>query len=206
MPSSTIATPMRGEAGVRRQERRPDRDRVGHEEVAHVLAQDGRVGQHPSPVVALARWVHTATPVTNMASVASMNGAPRMAPTPTLWPVSELAASRAREEDRDDRDHRLGQRRADGRQHGADGALGQVEVVAEPLDAVGEQLRAGQDDEAIARTAEVDDVHHGEGYGPASGGAMAVARELTGRPSAGRGSGAKVLRARTAAGPRVGRA
>ena len=36
-----------------------------------------------SPVVRRRAWYRTATPVTNMASVASMNGAPRIAPTPT---------------------------------------------------------------------------------------------------------------------------
>ena len=30
----------------------------------------------------------TAAPVTNMARLASMNGAPRMAPTPILWPAA----------------------------------------------------------------------------------------------------------------------
>src|SRR3954452_4987887 len=36
-----------------------------------------------SPVGRWRAWYSTATPVTNMASVASMNGAPRIAPTPT---------------------------------------------------------------------------------------------------------------------------
>ena len=49
-----------------------------------------------------------------------------------------------REQDRDDRDHRLGQRGADGREHGADRALGEAELPPEPLDAVGEQLGAAR--------------------------------------------------------------
>ena len=74
-----------------------------------------------------------------MASVASMNGAPRMAPTPISWP-GRSAAARAGEQDRHERDHRLGQRRAHGGEDAADRALGQVQLMAEPLDAVGEQL------------------------------------------------------------------
>ncbi len=35
-----------------------------------------------SPLGRLRAWIITASPVTNMASVASMNGAPRIAPTP----------------------------------------------------------------------------------------------------------------------------
>ena len=81
-------------------------------------------------------------PVTNMASVESMNGAPRIAPTPT-----SLERFARREQDRDDRDHRLGQGRPDGRQDRADRALGQLELAPEPLDAVGEQLGAEQDDD-----------------------------------------------------------
>ena len=87
-----------------------------------------------------------------MASVASMNGAPRIAPTPTSF--GRLAG---REQDRDDRDHRLRQRRPDRRQDRADGALGEVELAPEPLDAVGEQLGAEQDDDE--REDEDDEVH-----------------------------------------------
>src|SRR5262245_45965491 len=39
-------------------------------------------GRFAGPFLA---WYRTATPVTNIASVASMNGAPRIAPTPTPW-------------------------------------------------------------------------------------------------------------------------
>ena len=74
-----------------------------------------------------------------MASVASMNGAPRMAPTPTLVrrvglplpPAKRIATSGIIVS---------GSAVPDGRQHAADGALGQVQLVAEPLDAVGEEL------------------------------------------------------------------
>ena len=52
-----------------------------------------------------------------------------------------------REQDRDDRDHRLGQGRPDRREDGPDGALGELELAPEPLDAVGEQLGAEQDDD-----------------------------------------------------------
>ena len=59
------------------------------------------------------------------------------APTPT-----RIADAPHGEQDRDDRDHRLGECRADGGQDGADRALGQLELVTEPLDAVREQLGA----------------------------------------------------------------
>ena len=60
-------------------------------------------------------------------------------------------------QDRDDRDHRLRQRGADRGEHGADRALGKLELPAEPLDAVREQLRAEQDDDE--RNDEDQDVH-----------------------------------------------
>ena len=94
----------------------------------------------------------TAIPVTNMASVDSMNGAPRIAPTPT-----SCDDAAGREQDRDDRDHRLGERGPDGRQDRPDGALGELQLAPDPLDAVGEQLGAHQDDHE--RQGEDDDIH-----------------------------------------------
>ena len=95
-----------------------------------------------SPVGRRRPTIRTATPVTNMASVASMNGAPRIAPTPTS--LDDAPA-----------ENRIamigiivsGQRRPDRREHGPDGTLGQAELEPEPLDAVGEQLGARQDDD-----------------------------------------------------------
>ena len=43
------------------------------------------VDRERGPVERLARKASTPTPVTNIASVESMNGAPRIAPTPTSW-------------------------------------------------------------------------------------------------------------------------
>ena len=79
-------------------------------------------------------------PVTNIARVESMNGAPRMAPTPI-----SRATPPAGEQDRDDRDHRLGQRGPDRREHGPDRPLGEAQLLPEPLDAVGEELGAEED-------------------------------------------------------------
>ncbi len=70
-------------AQLRRQERRADRERVGDHEVADVVDQDHGVEDHAGPRRASRRKARTPMPVTNMASVESMNGAPRMAPTPT---------------------------------------------------------------------------------------------------------------------------
>src|SRR5258705_9754232 len=68
---------------IERQERGPDGERVGDREVTHVWARtvvstgiDVRSGRPRATTM-------TATPVTNIASVDSMNGAPRMAPIPT---------------------------------------------------------------------------------------------------------------------------
>ena len=99
-----------------------------------------------------------AMPVTNIASVESMNGAPRMAPTPTACDaLGRVAAQEDRPEDRDDRDERLRHGRGHGREDAADGALREVQLVAEPLDAVREELGGDQDDRE--RADEQDDVH-----------------------------------------------
>ena len=76
---------------VGRKERRADGDRVGDEEVAHVMREDCRVDPHVIPRRPPPRDHSTARPVTNIARVASMNGAPRMAPTPTSCDDAPLA-------------------------------------------------------------------------------------------------------------------
>ncbi len=88
----------------------------------------------------------TATPVTNIASVESMNGAPRIAPTPTPCDASEPPPKRIA---------MIGiivsgSAVPDGREDRADRALGELELPAEPLDAVREQLGAEQDDDERA--------------------------------------------------------
>ena len=56
-------------------------------------------------------------------------------------PDADLARGHAAaEQNRDQRNHRLRQRRTDGRQHRPDRSLAQLELMPEPLDAVGEQL------------------------------------------------------------------
>ena len=70
-----------------------------------------------------------------------MNGAPRMAPTPT-----SSAVCAAGEHDRDDRHEGLGEGRAHRREDAAHRALAELVAPAEPLDAVGEQLGRGEDD------------------------------------------------------------
>ena len=69
---------------LERQERGADGERVGDREVAHVVGEDARVDAHDvAGRRACGPTIRTAMPVTNIASVASMNGAPRIAPTPT---------------------------------------------------------------------------------------------------------------------------
>src|SRR5207248_1816254 len=66
----------------------------------------------------------------------------------------------AGEQDRDDRDRRLGEGRADGCEHGADGPLPQPELVAEPFHRVREQLRPDQDqDERDREDPQVEELH-----------------------------------------------
>ena len=84
--------------------------------------------------------ITTEMPHTNMARVDSMKGAPRMAP----MPISSPATCPPRQ-DGDERDDRLRQGGAHRRQHAAHGALAQIELAPEPLDAVDEQLAAGKD-------------------------------------------------------------
>ena len=162
-----------------------DGQTVGEQEVAHVLADDDRLDvQRGRPSCRRRESSRTATPVTNMASVASMNGAPRMAPMPTSSLVSAPPA-----EDGHDRDHRLGQGRADGGQDGADRALGQVQLAAHPLDAVGEQLGADEDDGERDRTgrgaspSSVRDARDNDGQARA---AASTARAVQRRPSVAR--------------------
>ena len=89
---STIGDdPARGRQ-VRRQEGRPDGQRVADEEVAQVVREDAGIDGHDRARSPGARGTRRCpTPVTNMASVDSMNGAPRMAPTPTSWDPSAVA-------------------------------------------------------------------------------------------------------------------
>ncbi len=56
-----------------------------------------------------------------------------------------LAGVTAMDEDGDERDDRLGQSSAHGREHAAHGTLAQVELAAEPFDAVHEELAARKD-------------------------------------------------------------
>ena len=71
-----------------------------------------------------------------------------------------VRGGRVREEDGDDRDEGLGQRRPDGREHAADRALAELEGAPEPLDAVGEQL-GGEEDQGEGG----EQVHDGHGPG-----------------------------------------
>ena len=115
---------------------RPRWPAVADEEVAQVVDEDAGIDRERRAGRARRAEHEDADPVTNIASVESMNGAPRIAPTPTACRLPR------REDDGDDRDQCLGQCRADGGQHGPDRALAETELATQPLDAVGEELRA----------------------------------------------------------------
>ena len=136
-----------------RQERRPDRDRVGDREVAHVVGEDACVDRHhvarrPPPgddEDRDARDEHRQR----------REHERRPEDRPDADAVRRLGAAAG--QDRDDRDHRLREGRPDGREDRPDGALGELELPPEPLDPVREQLGADQDDDE--RADEDEDVH-----------------------------------------------
>ena len=124
-----------------RQERGADGQPVGDREVAHVMGQDAGVDLH-----------HVAggssTSLVEDGDAGHEHGERREHERrPQDRADADLVRRRARrEQDGDDRDHRLGQCRADRGEHGTHRALGQFELASEPFDAVREQLRAHQDD------------------------------------------------------------
>ena len=106
--------------------------------------------------------VGTALPETMIPIIAILAGAGSEA----SHGVGRLAA--ATERDRDDRDHRLRQRRPHRGEHGPNGPFGQLELAAEPLDAVREQLGADEDhdkgdreDEQVHLSLQTDGGHDG---------------------------------------------
>ena len=124
------------------QERRTDRERVGDREVAHVVGEDLRVDLH--------RVAGRASPAGQEdrdAGHEHREGGQHERGAQDRADPDRVRRLATREQDRDDRDHRLGQGGPDGREHGADRALGELELASEPLDAVGEQLGTEQDDE-----------------------------------------------------------
>ena len=71
--------------------------------------------------------------------------------------ISIASGSPRLRDQRDHGDHRLRQRRADGRQDRADGAGAEVQPVAEPLDGVGEADRPADDEDEGGEQLEGDD-------------------------------------------------
>ena len=131
---------------LERQERRADGDRVGDREVAHVVGEDARVDAHDVAGRALAGRPQDGDAGHEHGQRREHER--RAQDGPDADRVRRLAG---REQDGDDRDHRLGQGRADRGQDRADRALGQLELAPEPFDAVGEQLGAEQDDDEARR-------------------------------------------------------
>ncbi len=125
----------------RQEHGRGDGQPVGDDERAHVGAQDGRVDGHDVAGLAPSRLEQHRDPRHKHREGREHEWRTEDRPDADL-----VRVCLAGEQDRDDRDHGLGQRRSDRREDRADGALGQPELVPEPLDAVGEQLGADQDD------------------------------------------------------------
>jgi hypothetical protein len=64
------------------------------------------------------------------------------------WPRADLLACLAAdEEDGDERDERFRQSGADGGKDAPDSSFSEVIALSQPLDGVGEELAAGQDDD-----------------------------------------------------------
>ena len=128
---------------LERQERRPDRDRIGNREVADVVQERGRVDPHVLAGRAPPAEGEDAHPRHEHRQRRQHERRPEDGPDADR--VRGLAA--AGEQDRDDRDHRLGQGGADGREHRTHRPLGKIELAPDPFDAVGEELGADQDDD-----------------------------------------------------------
>ncbi len=127
-----------------RQERRCDGHPVRDEEVAHVLAQDVRLDEHQVAGGSPPSLDHDCDAGNEHGQRREHERRPQ--DRPDADPVSVRGGTRlAGQEDRHDRDERLGQCRADGGEDAAHGTLGQVELAAEPLDPVGEELGAHED-------------------------------------------------------------
>ncbi len=126
---------------LERREGDGDGQAVGHQEVAHVLADDDRLD-----VQALARPPPRPAGKDRAAGHEHGQGGEHERCAKD-GPDADLMAGRgAAGQDGHQRDHRLRQGRADRGQDRADRALGQVELAADPLDAVREQLGAEEDD------------------------------------------------------------
>ena len=135
-----------------RQEGSPDGDPIGDGEVAHVVGEDARVDLHLVAGVPVPGDHHDRHAGHEHGERGEHER--RTQDRPDAHRVRRLPS---REEDRDDRDHRLWQGRPDGRQDGSDSTLGKFELPPEPFDAVREQFRPHQDDDE--GDDEDDDVH-----------------------------------------------
>jgi hypothetical protein len=129
---------------VRRQECRADGQPVADEEVAQVVRQDTgvdserRVGRAACPEGEDADTGHE-----------HREGREHERRAQDGADADLVGAFARREDDRDDRNQGLWQRRPDRGEHGTDRALAESELAAHPFDAVGEELRREQDhDEA----------------------------------------------------------
>ena len=138
---------------LERQERRPDRDGIGDREVAHVVGEDAGIDRH-----------HVASrPPPGDDEHGDARDEHRQGREHERRPENRSDADAVRRlraaagQDRDDRDHRLRQRRADGREDRPDCPFGELELPPEPLDAVREQL--GADEDHDERADEDEDVH-----------------------------------------------
>ncbi len=137
---------------LERQEGRPDGDGVRDREVTHVVREDLRVDAHGVTGRAM-----PGRPQDGDAGHEHGEGREHERRAEDGPDADRVRRLPGREQDRDDRDQCLGERRPDRGQHRSDRALGQSELAPEPFDAVGEQLRAEQDDDQ--RADEDEDVH-----------------------------------------------
>ena len=132
-----------------------DGDPVGNEEIADVQAKDVGVNRH------LAASGPPLSPEKDSEAghkhrqCREHEGCAEDCPDSDL--MTSIRVARPCEQDRDERNHGFGQGRAYGRKNAADGTLGQVQLVAEPLDAVGEQLGGNEYDDE--RDAELEELH-----------------------------------------------
>jgi hypothetical protein len=127
---------------VLRQERGTDGDRVGDREIADVVAEDTGIDAH------LATGGAPAPECQHRHAGDEHRERGEHERRSEDGPHADLVRRRARrEDDRDDRDQRLGQGGPDRGQDRTHGSLGQIQRAPEPFDPVGEQLGPDEDDD-----------------------------------------------------------
>ena len=140
-----------------RQEGRADGHRVGDHEEQDVAAQHAHAHPHVRPPPSAPGQDDDADAGDEHRQRGEHERGPQDRADAHLGGVAGIAAKHDRSHDGDDRDQGLRHRGGHRRQDAADRPFGQVQLMAEPLDAIGEQLGSHQDERK--RSDQQDEVH-----------------------------------------------